>query len=87
MHAEEDASYTRTIKYFRDREASRKAFRLAETYVSTWRTRNDSLEKMEERVFDEIAQAEGIEPNETLRLEYITFKILIYFEELSSQRI
>jgi hypothetical protein len=46
MYGEEDSSYPRAIKYFRNREATRKGFRLAECNVSTWRERNDSLEKL-----------------------------------------
>lgn len=68
MYGEEDSSYTRSIKYFRAREAQRKGFRLAESNVCTWREKNDSLEKMEEHVYDEIAKAEHTQVSETMRL-------------------
>jgi hypothetical protein len=47
MYGEEDSSYSRSIKYFRNRESHRKGFKLAECNVSIWREKNDSLEKME----------------------------------------
>lgn len=46
MHGEEDSSYLRTIKYFRNEECLKRSFKLAECYALTWRERNDSLEKL-----------------------------------------
>jgi Iap family predicted aminopeptidase len=54
MNGEEERSYIKTIKYFREKEHKKKSFKLAEMYVSTWLERNDSLEKLEEGVYDEI---------------------------------
>ena len=57
MSGQEQDSYTKTIKYFRDKEYFKKSFKLAEAYVSTWREKNDSLEKLEEGVEKEIMAA------------------------------
>ena len=60
MTGEEQHSYVKTIKYFRDKECTRKGFKLAEMFVSVWKERNDSIEKLEEGVEEEIRKAEGL---------------------------
>lgn len=37
MHGEEDSSYLRTIKYFRNQEYLKRSFKLAECYALTWK--------------------------------------------------
>jgi hypothetical protein len=87
MYGEEDFSYPKTIKYFRATHCRTKSFKLAESYIITWREKNESLEKMEEKVFEEIAAETGEAVSEEMRLEYMTYKLLIYFEEVSNLRI
>jgi hypothetical protein len=60
MTGEEENSYVKTIKYFRQKEYTKKSFKLAEMYVSVWKEKNDTVEKMEESVCEEIRQAEGL---------------------------
>lgn len=68
MHGEEDSSYLRTIKYFRSEEYLKRSFKLAECYALTWKERNDSLEKLEERVFEEISLATKQPISEDMKL-------------------
>lgn len=43
---------------------------------------------MEENVFEEIRQAQNLkEITEDMKLEYMTYKILIYYEDISNNRI
>ena len=88
MCREEHHSYHRTINYFRDRAHPTKSYRLAESYVTNWKHRNESLEKLEEGVWAEIAQAEGVpQVTEEMRLLYQSYKLPIYFEDISNLRV
>lgn len=54
----------------------------------TWKDRNDSMEKLEEHVYEQIAAHEGLkEITEELKLLYQTYKLLIYFEDVTNVRI
>lgn len=43
MYGFEEMSYTRKIKYFREREFSKKNYKLAEHYTSNWEKKNETL--------------------------------------------
>ena len=60
MCREEHHSYHKTINYFRDKVHNSKSYKLAESYVANWKHKNESLEKLEEHVYEEIAEAEGV---------------------------
>ena len=47
MTGEEEFSYIKSIKYFRDKECEKKSFKLAEVFVNCWKNKNDSIEKLE----------------------------------------
>ena len=43
MYGEENHSYEKIIRFFRNRCYLKKSFKLAENYMTTWKWRNESL--------------------------------------------
>lgn len=81
MYGEEQNSYCRTIKYFRNRECNTKNFKTAEHYASNWLTKNETIEEMEHKFMESIKSDEGE------LLMYLTYKLFIFFQLVTNKQV
>ena len=58
MYGEEEHSYVKCVKYFRNREFNKKNYKTAEHYVSNWISRNDTIEELESKFIDTLRKNE-----------------------------